>query len=82
MNSPCEKRAAGATVSRDSVVAAGGHMADVFISYSKKDRDVARGLADFLESCGYNVWWDYELVGGEKFRSRIKDEGLKRRRRS
>jgi hypothetical protein len=34
-------------------------MADVFISYSKKDYDVARGLAEFLENCGYEVWWDY-----------------------
>jgi uncharacterized membrane protein YeaQ/YmgE (transglycosylase-associated protein family) len=49
-------------------------MADVFISYSKKDRDVARGLADFLENCGYEVWWDYELVGGERFRNKIKEE--------
>jgi hypothetical protein len=49
-------------------------MADVFISYSKKDREVAQALADFLEKCGYEIWWDYELVGGEKFRSKIKEE--------
>ena len=49
-------------------------MADVFISYSQKDRDVARGLADLLSDCGYDVWWDYELVGGVKFRNTIKEE--------
>src|SRR5262249_17494940 len=49
-------------------------MADVFISYSQKDRDVAQGLADFLGDCGYDVWWDYELVGGVRFRNKIKEE--------
>jgi hypothetical protein len=55
-------------------VGAETRMADIFISYSRKDHDIARGLADFLDSCGYQVWWDPELVGGEKFRSRIKEE--------
>src|SRR5262245_12333086 len=49
----------------------GWTMADVFISYSQKDRDLARSLADFLAECGYDLWWDYELVGGVKFRSEI-----------
>jgi hypothetical protein len=49
-------------------------MADVFISYSQKDRDVAQGLADFLDDCGYDVWWDYELIGGVQFRNKIKEE--------
>jgi hypothetical protein len=49
-------------------------MAEIFISYSQKDHDVARGLADFLDNCGYEVWWDYELVGGQKYRSKIKEE--------
>ena len=49
-----------------------GAMADIFISYSHKDRDVARGLADFLDGSGYSVWWDYELVGGTKYRKEIK----------
>src|SRR5262245_60506915 len=49
-------------------------MADIFISYSQMDRDVARGLADFLENCGYEIWWDYELVGGQKYRNKIKEE--------
>ena len=49
-------------------------MADIFISYSQKDRSVAEGLAHFLVESGYHVWWDYELVGGVKFRSKIKAE--------
>ena len=47
-------------------------MADVFISYSQKDREIARSLADFLTRCGYDLWWDYELVGGTRFRQEIK----------
>ena len=33
-------------------------MADIFISYSQKDRDVATALAAALEARGYTVWWD------------------------
>jgi len=47
-------------------------MADVFISYSQKDRELAKSLADFLTECGYDLWWDYELIGGTKFRIEIK----------
>jgi hypothetical protein len=49
-------------------------MADIFISYSQKDREVAKALADFLSDCGYDRWWDYELVGGVNFRTEIKAE--------
>jgi TIR domain len=54
-------------------------MADVFITYSQKDRDLAQGLADLLNDCGYDVWWDYELVGGVQFRNKIKEELAKAR---
>lgn len=49
-------------------------MADVFISYSHDDRHIAVGLAAFLDDCGYSVWWDYELVGGTKFRKKIEEQ--------
>src|ERR1043166_4950119 len=49
-------------------------MADVFISYSQKDREVAKALGDFLTEHGYDTWWDYGLVGGVKFRNAIKGE--------
>jgi hypothetical protein len=49
-------------------------LADVFISYSKKDHDEARLLAAFLEAEGYSVWWDASLVSGDSFRKVIMTE--------
>lgn len=42
-------------------------MADIFISYSKKDADQARLIAALLEAQGYSVWWDSKLVTGDQF---------------
>ena len=36
-------------------------MVDVFISYSRTNRDVARRLAEAIGRLGYVVWWDDEL---------------------
>jgi len=44
---------------------------DIFISYSQRDRALAGELARFLTDRGYSVWWDYELVGGTRFRKEI-----------
>ena len=49
-------------------------MADIFISYARPDREIAKGLAEALTSRGYQVWWDYELLGGDEFRDVILDE--------
>src|ERR1700761_1633369 len=49
-------------------------MADVFISYAKKDRAYADELAKFLGEVGLTTWWDAELVGGQDFRDRITKE--------
>jgi len=49
-------------------------MADIFISYSKEDREQARLLAAFLEAEGYSVWWDASLLSGENFRKLIMTE--------
>src|SRR5262249_45975462 len=54
-------------------------MSDIFISYSSTDRDQVRMLAAFLESEGYTVWWDHNLVGGDSFRRRILEELTKAR---
>ncbi len=41
-------------------------MQKIFISYSRKDIDFARKLADDLENAGYDVWWDIiDLQGGD-----------------
>jgi len=41
-------------------------MAQIFISYSRKDIDFARKLAGDLEKAGYEVWWDLtDLRGGD-----------------
>jgi hypothetical protein len=36
-------------------------MVDVFLSYSRKDKDVVARLARAIEDEGYDVWWDAEL---------------------
>ena len=45
--------------------------ADIFISYSQKDRAAANWLAAFLAKRGYGVWWDTKLIGGQEFREAI-----------
>lgn len=49
-------------------------MADIFISYSKKDADEARLIAALLEAQGYSVWWDTSLETGDEFRQEITEQ--------
>jgi hypothetical protein len=49
-------------------------MADAFISYSRPDRALAMRLAERLRQRGVSVWWDVDLVGGERFRDAILDQ--------
>ncbi len=49
-------------------------MADIFISYSKKDAEQARLIEALLEAQGYSVWWDTSLETGEEFRQEITKE--------
>jgi hypothetical protein len=49
-------------------------MADVFISYARKDRDAARALASAFESRGWSVWWDRDIIAGETFDQAIERE--------
>lgn len=50
---------------------------DIFISYSREDRDRARTFADALGSEGFHVWWDNALHSGETF-----DEVIERQLRA
>jgi N-acetylmuramoyl-L-alanine amidase len=49
---------------------------DIFISYSRKDRERVRLIAEELARRGYDVWWDPRLRGGQDFRDAI-EEALK-----
>ena len=46
-------------------------MTDVFISYKREDRARAKAVAEYIVSLGYSVWWDIELLPGEKFAEEI-----------
>lgn len=45
-------------------------MAEVFISYSRKDQPAAEAIANALGAMGIEVWWDRELLGGEDYRKK------------
>lgn len=40
---------------------------DVFLSYSRADRDAAREFANRLADEGFSIWWDAALRAGETF---------------
>ena len=44
-------------------------MADIFLSYSERDREAARRIAELLESSGWSVWWDRRIPAGENWRN-------------
>lgn len=46
-------------------------MADIFISYSKADRDLVVRLAAMLEAEGWSVWWDKGLKPADTYRDEI-----------
>jgi hypothetical protein len=49
-------------------------VANVFISYARRDRDRVVALATALEAQGLSVWWDPNLVPGRKFRHMIAEQ--------
>lgn len=49
-------------------------MADIFISYSRKDRDRIEPLAAALDAAGFSVWWDTNIQGGARFAAEITRE--------
>lgn len=46
----------------------------LFVSYSRKDKDMARRVADALEIQGYEVFWDAAIPPGQKFDAYIFDQ--------
>jgi len=42
-------------------------MNDIFLSYSRENKDKAKLLADALSSQGWNVWWDRTIAAGKEF---------------
>ena len=42
-------------------------MADLFLSYSRADRDRAEVIAKALEAEGFSVWWDKVLKAGQTY---------------
>ena len=46
---------------------AGEPVTDIFISYSRADRDRIEKLAAVLEADNFNVWWDKNITGGVEF---------------
>jgi TIR domain/Caspase domain len=46
---------------------------DIFISYAREDRDVAGRIAEALTERGFKVWWDWELIGGDNYRFKIRE---------
>ena len=49
-------------------------MANVFISYARRDRDRVAKLTEALESEGLSVWWDSDLVPGRRYRTIIAEQ--------
>jgi|GEM_PF-1103682 len=44
---------------------------DVFVSYKREDRETAKALAEALALRGYSVWWDVDLLPGDRFADEI-----------
>ena len=49
-------------------------MADVFVSYSRRDRTRVVPLVSAIEAEGWSVWWDPEIVPGQEFDRQIDAE--------
>ena len=49
-------------------------MADIFLSYSQRDRDRVQPIVSKLENEGLSVWWDTSINPGETFRKVIASE--------
>ena len=49
-------------------------MAEVFVSYSRVNRDRIMTVSDALEESGYSVWWDRALQPGDDYAILIEEQ--------
>lgn len=49
-------------------------MSDIFISYGREDKAIAKCLAEALEQQGLSVWWDRHIPAGKPFDQVIEEE--------
>lgn len=49
-------------------------MTDIFLSYAKEDRPLARAITKIFESCGWSVFWDRKIAAGEDWRQVVQSE--------
>ena len=49
-------------------------MADIFLSYSRNDRETASALAEVLSKRGWSVWWDPHIPAGKQFDDVIEEQ--------
>jgi hypothetical protein len=49
-------------------------MSDIFLSYSRKDKERAKIIAEALERYGYSVFWDMNILLGGEFDNEIEEE--------
>jgi hypothetical protein len=49
-------------------------LANVFISYARRDKDRVARLTEALEGEGLSVWWDSDLVPGRRYRTIIAEQ--------
>jgi hypothetical protein len=49
-------------------------MADVFLSYARRDEDKVRRIAELLAAEGYDVWWDADMPPHRAYSDVIQEE--------
>jgi len=54
-----------------NLVFVGGAVAQIFLSYSRRDAEAAKTIATALRERGHGVWWDKQISGGSKFAAEI-----------
>lgn len=49
-------------------------MADLFLSYAKADQQRAAKVAEYLEACGWDVFWDAKIRARDDWRQKLETE--------